>query len=104
MRALYCQDWQPFNDLEIADLPDPAPPEKGLRIRVLAAGVSFAQSLVVQGKYQRKPPLPFTPGSEVAGIVEALWAPVPTRFKEPATACSPWSIGAAWRRRPPRLK
>ena len=48
MRALYCRDWQPFNDLEIADLPDPTPPEKGLRIRVLAAGVSFAQSLVVQ--------------------------------------------------------
>ena len=80
MRALYCQDWQPFNDLEIADLPDPTPPEKGLRIRVLAAGVSFAQSLVVQGKYQRKPPLPFTPGSEIAGIVEAL-GPGATRFK-----------------------
>lgn len=80
MRAVYCRDWKPFNDLEIADLPDPAPPEKGLRIRVSASGVSFAQSLVVQGKYQRKPPLPFTPGSEVAGIVEAV-GPGATRFK-----------------------
>ncbi len=80
MRAVYCRDWKPFNELEIADLADPAPPEKGLRINVLASGVSFAQSLVVQGKYQRKPPLPFTPGSEVAGIVEAT-GPGASRFK-----------------------
>ena len=72
MRAVYCRDWRPFNDLEIAELPDPAPPPRGLRIRVMASGVSFATSLVVQGKYQRKPPLPFTPGTEIAGIVEAV--------------------------------
>jgi len=40
-----------------------------VRIRVEAAGVSFATQLVVAGKYQRKPPLPFTPGTEVAGTV-----------------------------------
>lgn len=80
MRAVYCREWRPFDDLEIADLPDPPPPERGLRIRVLAAGVSFATNLVVQGKYQRKPPLPFTPGTEVAGIVEATGLGA-TRFK-----------------------
>lgn len=80
MRAVYCRDWRPFDDLEIAELPDPAPPEAGLRIAVKAAGVSFATSLVVQGKYQRKPPRPFTPGTEVAGIVEAV-GPKATRFK-----------------------
>ena len=80
MRALLCRDWRPFNDLEIVELPDPIPPNKGLRIRVMAAGVSFAQSLVVQGKYQRKPPRPFTPGSEVAGIVEAVGSEA-SRFK-----------------------
>ena len=80
MRALYCRDWRPFDELEIVDIPDPEPPAKGLRIRVMAAGVSFAQSLVVQGKYQRKPPRPFTPGSEVAGIVEAV-GPEASRFK-----------------------
>src|SRR3546814_9261218 len=42
--------------------------------------VSFATSLVVEGKYQRKPPRPFTPGTEVAGIVEAVGAEV-TRFR-----------------------
>ncbi len=80
MRAVYCQDWRPFDDLEILDLPDPEPPARGLRIRVKAAGVSFATSLVVQGKYQRKPPLPFTPGTEIAGVVEAVGAEA-TRFK-----------------------
>jgi len=80
MRAVYCRDWRPFDDLEIADLPDPEPPPRGMRIAVKAAGVSFATSLVVQGKYQRKPPLPFTPGTEVAGVVEAVGAEA-TRFK-----------------------
>jgi len=80
MRAVYCRDWRPFDELEIADLPDPPPPEKGLRIAVQAAGVSFATSLVVQGKYQRKPPRPFTPGTEVAGVVEAV-GPGAARFK-----------------------
>ena len=43
--------------------------ENGLRIRFRAVGVSFAMGLVTQGKYQRKPPLPFVPGTEVAGII-----------------------------------
>lgn len=80
MRAVYCRSWRPFDELEIADLPDPAPPERGLRIAVKAAGVSFATSLVVQGKYQRKPPLPFSPGTEVAGVVEAV-GPGASRFQ-----------------------
>lgn len=81
MRAVVCPDWRPFDELEIRELPDPEPPLDGVRIAVKAAGVSFATSLVVQGKYQRKPPLPFTPGTEVAGIVEAV-GPAAQRFKE----------------------
>ncbi len=80
MRAVLCRDWRPFDELEIADLPDPTPPANGVVIDVKAAGVSFATSLVVQGKYQRKPPLPFTPGTEVAGVVESVGADA-TRFK-----------------------
>ena len=72
MRAVLVRDWTPFHELEIEDLPDPEPGPKQLRIRVQATGVSFATSLVVEGKYQRKPPRPFTPGTEVAGIVEAV--------------------------------
>ena len=80
MRAVYCREWRPFNELKIEELPDPEPPEAGMRIAVKAAGVSFATSLFVEGKYQRKPPLPFTPGTEVAGVVEAV-GPKATRFK-----------------------
>lgn len=80
MRAVVCREWRPFDELEIEDLPDPEPPPRGITIRVMAAGVSFATSLVVQGKYQRQPPRPFTPGTEVAGIVESVGSEA-TRFK-----------------------
>lgn len=80
MRGVLVREWMPFDRLQIEDLPDPEPGPRQLRIRVQAAGVSFATSLVVEGKYQRKPPLPFTPGTEVAGIVEAVGDEV-TRFR-----------------------
>ncbi|MFN4090918.1 MAG: NADPH:quinone oxidoreductase family protein [Alphaproteobacteria bacterium] len=80
MRAVLVRHWKPFHELEIENLPDPEPGPKQLRIRVQATGVSFATSLVVEGRYQRKPPRPFTPGTEVAGIVEAVGTEV-TRFR-----------------------
>jgi len=79
MRALYCRDWCDFDDLTIEDLPDPAVEPGMLRLKVLAGGLGFAQSLVVAGKYQRKPPRPFTPGTEVAGEVLEC-GPGVTRF------------------------
>lgn len=59
--------------------PDPQPGPTDYRVRVDAAGVNFSDILMVQGKYQRKPPLPFTPGVEIAGtVVEAgQGAPLP---------------------------
>ena len=70
MKALVCESWRDFDALELrADAPRPALRPGGVRLRVEAAGVSFATALVVAGKYQRKPPLPFTPGTEVAGTV-----------------------------------
>ena len=62
--------------LELVDLPEPdpsqlplAPGEAGVLVRVHAAGVSFPEVLQTRGEYQLKPPLPFVPGSEVAGTV-----------------------------------
>ena len=69
MRALVCDSWRDFDALEVKDIPPPPLRPGGVRIRVAAAGVSFATQLVVAGKYQRKPPLPFVPGTEVAGTV-----------------------------------
>lgn len=69
MRAVVCESWRDFDDLEVKDIPPPPMRPGGVRIRVRAAGVSFATQLVVSGRYQRKPPLPFVPGTEIAGTV-----------------------------------
>ena len=62
MRALVCESWREFDALEVKDIPAPPMRPGGVRIRVEASGVSFATQLVVAGKYQRKPPLPFVAG------------------------------------------
>ena len=72
MRGVLVEDWTEFGKLTVRECPAPALASRHVRIRVQAAGVSFAQSLVVAGRYQRKPPLPFVPGSEVAGIVTEI--------------------------------
>lgn len=56
----------------IEESPDPKPGRDEIVIRVRAAGVNFVDALLVQGLYQIKPPLPFTPGGEVAGEVMAV--------------------------------
>ena len=56
--------------------PTPEPGACGVRIRVRAAGVNFADSLMLRGRYQEKPSLPFTPGLELAGEIEAVGAGV----------------------------
>ncbi len=53
------------------DLPLPEPGPSQVRIRVRAAALNFFDILQIQGKYQYKPPFPFTPGAEVSGVVDA---------------------------------
>jgi NADPH2:quinone reductase len=69
MRAVLCREFGPVERLELAELPAPAMVPSGVRVAVHAIGVNFADLLVVQGKYQEKPPLPFSPGFEIAGVV-----------------------------------
>ena len=69
MRAILCKTWCEFEDLTIEDVPEPELKPGSARIAVKAAGVSYGQSLLVAGKYQRKPALPFVPGVEIAGEV-----------------------------------
>jgi len=76
MRAVVCSEFAPIDRLTIEERPDPEPGEGQVVVAVRAAGVNFVDGLFVQGKYQIKPPLPFTPGGEVAGDVVAVGAGV----------------------------
>src|ERR1700724_2012956 len=58
--------------MSFEDVPTPVPAHGQVRIRNHAAGLNFFDILQIQGKYQIKPPFPFTPGAEVSGVVEAL--------------------------------
>jgi len=72
MKAIVCKDWGPPDSLELQDLPDLVPEAGEVVVDVRAAGVNFPDVLTVQGKYQYRPELPFTPGNEFAGTVRAV--------------------------------
>lgn len=72
MKALQCVEHGPPEKLVIRDLPVPEPGRGEVRIRMQAAGVNFPDALIIQNLYQFKPALPFSPGGEAAGIVEAV--------------------------------
>lgn len=72
MRRVVCQDLGPLDQLDVEDGAAPTPGPGQVVVDVRAAGVNFVDALFVQGRYQIKPPTPFTPGSEVAGVVSAL--------------------------------
>ena len=69
MKALLCERWAHYSELKLADVPRPALKPGQVRIAVHYATAGFGQTLVVAGKYQRRPPLPFVPGTEVSGRV-----------------------------------
>jgi NADPH:quinone reductase len=72
MRAVLCKAYGPPENLVIEDIESPKPGKGQVVISVKACGVNFPDTLIIQGKYQVKPPLPFSPGSEIAGIVKEL--------------------------------
>jgi NADPH:quinone reductase len=72
MRAIRCNQYGPPDTLTLEDLPDLVPGAGQVVIDVKAAAVNFPDVLIIENKYQVKPPLPFTPGAEVAGIVRAV--------------------------------
>lgn len=69
MRALLCHQWGEVKNLRIEEVPIPELRPGCVRLRVAYAGMNFSVSLVVGGKYQIKPPLPFVPGTDVTGTV-----------------------------------
>ena len=69
MRAVICRSLGSIDNLEVAEMPSPVLGSGEVRIGVKAAGINFPDILMVEGKYQVKPELPFIPGLEVAGTV-----------------------------------
>ncbi len=72
MKAIVCAEWGGPDKLHLGELPLPVPARGEVRLRVLAAGVNFPDALIIQKKYQLQPALPFVPGTEVAGVVDAI--------------------------------
>jgi NADPH2:quinone reductase len=69
MRAVLCKAYGPPSSLTLEDISSPEPAPNQVVVGVKAAGVNFPDTLIIQGKYQFKPDFPFSPGSEVAGII-----------------------------------
>ncbi|NIJ41248.1 NADPH2:quinone reductase [Parvibaculum indicum] len=81
MKAVLCKEYGPPETLVIEDVPSPEPGKGQVVLEVHAAAVNFPDVLIIENKYQFKPPLPFSPGGEVAGKVVKVGEGV-TRVKE----------------------
>jgi NADPH2:quinone reductase len=80
MRAVTCHAWGAVETLKVEEIAAPPPAADEVLIDVRATSVNYADSIMVAGKYQTRPPFPFSPGLETAGVVAACGARV-TRFK-----------------------
>jgi NADPH:quinone reductase len=72
MKAIVCTEWGPPEALQLQEVASPTPKEGEVLLQVKACGLNFPDTLIIQGLYQYKPPLPFSPGSDVAGVVKAV--------------------------------
>ena len=72
MRAVLCKSHGVPANLVVEDVASPRPGPGEIVVSVKAAGVNFPDLLMLQNKYQHKPPLPFTPGYEIAGVIKAV--------------------------------
>ena len=72
MKAVLCKSFGPPETLVVEDVADPIPGAGEVVLSVKAAGVNFPDVLMIENKYQVKPPLPFSPGGEAAGVVSGI--------------------------------
>src|SRR4051812_31423012 len=80
MKAVVCKQYGPPESLVLEELASPRPAGGEVVVSVKAASVNFPDVLIIQNKYQFKPPLPFSPGSELAGVVKEVGSGV-TAFR-----------------------
>ncbi|MDE1978311.1 MAG: NADPH:quinone oxidoreductase family protein [Betaproteobacteria bacterium] len=78
MKALLCTAYGPIDTLRLQDAPDPVPAAGEVVVAVRACALNFPDALIVQGLYQAKPALPFSPGAEFSGIILQVGADVTT--------------------------
>lgn len=76
MKALLCKQFGPPESLVLEDVPSPRAGAGEVVVSIKAASVNFPDVLIIQNKYQFKPPLPFSPGSELSGVVKEVGAGV----------------------------
>ena len=97
MKAVLCRDFTGPEHLELGEAPDPAPADDEIMIDVHAASVTYMDHLLVSGGYQMRPPTPFVPGTEAAGIVVGAGKNI-IRFKPgDRAACLNWIGGLGQR-------
>jgi NADPH:quinone reductase len=72
VKAILCTHHGTADDLVLADIPDPVPGPGEVVAKVAAVGLNFFDTLIIAGKYQTKPSFPFSPGGELAGVVESV--------------------------------
>src|SRR5947209_13215921 len=72
VKAIVCKQYGPPELLSVEEIPAPKPGPGEVVVSVRAASLNFPDVLIIQNKYQFKPPLPFSPGSELAGVVKTV--------------------------------
>lgn len=72
MKAVLCKAFGPAESLVLEDVASPVAKKNEILLDVHAAGVNFPDTLIIEGKYQFKPPFPFSPGGEAAGVVREV--------------------------------
>jgi len=92
MQAIVCHSYGPPENLKLEEVVDPVAGENQALVEVFAASLNFPDTLQIQGKYQFQPPMPFTPGSEVGGVIRAI-GPGLTGFKVGDRVLATPSIG-----------
>jgi NADPH:quinone reductase-like Zn-dependent oxidoreductase len=95
MKAWRVHAWGEPETMKLEDVSAPEPGPGDVRIRTRAAALNFFDILQVQGKYQDKPPFPFTPGAEAAGIVDAVGREVRQFAVGDAVLAFTWGGGLA---------
>src|SRR5438046_1299185 len=94
MKAILCTRFGGPDDLELEELPDPVAGPGEVVVDVKAAALNFFDTLIIAGKYQHKPPFPFSPASEFAGTVENV-GPGVTAFRPGDRVLGHMGAGAA---------